>query len=1029
MVKSIPRFSKPAEPMKMNSKIKKRLLHSAGLCCILTINSQGSEAKKPNVLFIAVDDLRPSLGCYGDINAITPNIDKLAKRGVVFNRAYCQQAVCNPSRASVMTGLRPDQIGVTNLESHFRDRLPDVETLPQAFMRNGYQTIGIGKIFHGQRNTQDDLSWTKPPVMNLSKKEDEYALPKNKEGGKADSYEWAAVEDEAYEDGRIAKEAIRELKELKKTGNPFFLAVGFKKPHLPFCIPQKYWDLYQDELFAGIPHPERPSDAPDVAFHNSQELRGYRDITEKGKIEPTKVRMLWHGYYACVSYVDAQVGKIIDLLDELGLTENTIIVLWGDHGYHLGEQSLWCKSTNFELDTRIPLVISAPGMSKSGVNSNSLVEAVDLYPTLLDLCGLKPEGDLAGVSLKPVLTNPETELKQAVFSQFVRPYSALFSETAGYMGYSVRTKEWRCTAWFNLQNDSIEYRELYDLRKTAVERKNCSGEKELKEVESRLICLLRDYRSGNYQTQPAKEVTSKIFTIRNEIPVLTMKSETPVLLIKLSLKSVSGCKIRSIKLDLEGTTDVNDIERIRLSYAGSDSTFAAERQFGETKQGAQPMLFCDNLVIADQTAWFRVFIRLKDKIDLLHKINVNCESIETNEGILENAEKKKQMGLRVGIALRKHGDDNVHTYRIPGLTTSASGTLLAVYDVRRESSRDLQGNIDIGLSRSIDGGNTWEPMRIILDQRDWGGLPEKFNGVSDPCILLDKKSNTIFVAGLWMYGVLDANGRWTEGLSKTSEAWNHQWRDRGSQPGFDVKQTAQFLMTKSTDDGQTWSDPVNLTRMCKKEKWWLWAPAPGHGITLDDGTLVFPTQGRDEKGRSFSNITWSGDGGQTWKTTNIASYGTTENMIAQLTDGSVMINARDGRSRGNTSDTNGRVIFVTDNLGETWKEHPTSRKALIEPTCMASLHKHEYTENDQKKSILVFSNPSSKTSRDHMTIKVSFDDGKTWPEKYWILLDEKKGRGYSCLTSVDEQTIGILYEGSQADLIFQKIALSELIGK
>jgi sialidase-1 len=280
-----------------------------------------------------------------------------------------------------------------------------------------------------------------------------------------------------------------------------------------------------------------------------------------------------------------------------------------------------------------------------------------------------------------------------------------------------------------------------------------------------------------------------------------------------------------------------------------------------------------------------------------------------------------------------------------------------------------------------------------------------------------------------MYGVLNSNGQWIAGLTEASDDWNHQWRDKGSQPGFDVKQTSQFLITKSTDDGQTWYEPVNLTKMCKKEAWWLWAPAPGHGITLDDGTLVFPTQGRDENGKSFSNITWSKDGGKTWTTSHAASQGTTENMIAQLTDGSIMINARDSKNKGNTFNTNGRVISVTHDLGESWTEHASSRNALIEPACMASLHKHEYTDKGQKKSILMFSNPNSKTDRDHMTIKVSFDDGKTWPEKYWMLLDEGKGRGYSCLTSIDEQTIGILYEGSQSDLIFQKIALKELINK
>lgn len=235
------------------------------------------------------------------------------------------------------------------------------------------------------------------------------------------------------------------------------------------------------------------------------------------------------------------------------------------------------------------------------------------------------------------------------------------------------------------------------------------------------------------------------------------------------------------------------------------------------------------------------------------------------------------------------------------------------------------------------------------------------------------------------------------------------------------------MVVTSTDDGKTWSKPVNLTRMCKKEEWWLWAPSPGHGITLNDSTLVFPTQGRDENGKTFSNITYSKDGGKTWQTSQSAYSNTTENMVAQLSDSSIMMNARYNLNRSNPGDTNGRVVVTTNNLGQTWTEHPTSRSALIESTCMASLHKHIYHENGEEQNILLFSNPNTKIGRHHMTLKVSLDDGNTWPEKYWMLLDEGKSRGYSCITSIDENTIGILYEGSQADLTFESIPLNEII--
>lgn len=376
--------------------------------------------------------------------------------------------------------------------------------------------------------------------------------------------------------------------------------------------------------------------------------------------------------------------------------------------------------------------------------------------------------------------------------------------------------------------------------------------------------------------------------------------------------------------------------------------------------------------------------------------------------------------MRIGVAVRQHMQDEVHTSRIPGLATSKKGTLLAVYDVRYNGSRDLQGNIDIGLNRSFDGGVTWEPFQVVLDQKNWGELPEKFNGVSDPCILVDERTNTIFVAGLWMHGILDGKtGKWISGLSNDSKKWQHQWRGRGSQPGLSVKQTCQFLITKSTDDGKTWSKPINITPTTKRKGWWLYAPAPGHGITLHDRTLVLPTQGRDENGLPFSNITYSKDGGDTWHASNPAYKDVTENMAVQLSDGSIMLNMRDNRNRRHQNENvdNGRRVCITTDLGNTWTEHPTSRKALTEPTCMASLHRQG--------GKLFFSNPNSRIARKNMTIKMSTDQGMTWSTKHWILLDEQNGRGYSCLTTVNDSTIGILYEGSQADLIFQQIPIQD----
>lgn len=508
------------------------------------------------------------------------------------------------------------------------------------------------------------------------------------------------------------------------------------------------------------------------------------------------------------------------------------------------------------------------------------------------------------------------------------------------------------------------------------------------------------------------------------LPVLTGKDANPVLKVEMIRQQPEDYSLQKIVISLEGTTDLNDIGQISLFKSDEEGRFATDMLIGEAQPPASVVTFKDNFNVTEDTLIFWVSVTLKENIDLTHRIKVQCKSISTDIGKVHIPAVDTQ-SLRVGVAVRRHMQDGVHTSRIPGLATSKNGTLLAIYDARYESARDLQGHIDIGLNRSTDGGRTWNPMQIVLDMNEWGGLPEKYNGVSDACILVDDNTGDIYIAGLWMHGVLDREtGKWVEGMTEDSTRWIHQWQAKGSQPGFGVKETSQFLITKSTDDGLTWSGPVNITPIKKKE-WWLFAPAPGHGITLADGTLVFPTQGRDETGEPFSNITWSKDSGKTWTTGNPAHKNTTECMAVQLSDGSVMLNMRDNRNRGN-EEVNGRTIATTTDLGDTWTEHPTSRKALIEPTCMASLHKHAYHENGVEKSVLLFVNPASVSRRDNITLKVSYDDGNTWPEDKHILLDEYNGRGYSCITSVNDSTIGILYESSQADMVFQTVSLKEI---
>ncbi len=459
---------------------------------------QNKKSTKLNVIFIAVDDLRPTLGCFRDPVAITPHIDLLANQGVVFTRHYVQAASCAPSRTSMLTGLRPDEVRVTNHITHFRDTRPEVVTMPQLFKNNGYAAINLGKIFHYKSGYNDSVSWNEEHFL---KGHQNYVLSENvKAKGKAASSECTEVDDTAYFDGKIADKAIEYLKKFKETNTPFFLGIGHLKPHLPFNAPKKYWDLYNRDDFGNIENRERPLNAPDIAFHQWQELRGYKDIKKKGALSTEKEKELWHGYYACVSFIDVQIGKVLKTLDELNLRENTIIVLWGDHGYHLGEQDLWCKSTNFDLSARSPLIISAPGIGNSGQTCDAVVESVDLYPTIIDLSGIEPADILSGTSLKPLLENPKNKWKNIAFNQFVRPYEAAIGGRVPvtHMGYSVRTEEWRYTAWFNVSKDSFEFPELYSFRESSFPNENLAGKPEFAETVARLQKLVQEYKDGKY---------------------------------------------------------------------------------------------------------------------------------------------------------------------------------------------------------------------------------------------------------------------------------------------------------------------------------------------------------------------------------------------------------------------------------------------------------------------------------------------------------------------------------------------------
>jgi len=423
-------------------------------------------AERPNVLFISVDDLRVELGCYGDTIVKSPHIDALAQRGTLFERAYCQQAVCNPSRASVLTGMRPSSLGIWSLPPHFRETHPHVVTLPQHFKRHGYFTQNIGKMFHNWRQDEykgDAPSWSVPAVMHYASHGFDKPVVKGKVPPNlidTPRCEMRDVPDEAYFDGRIAAMAVEALAELKAKGQPFFFAVGFWKPHADFNPPKKYWDMYEREDVTPPANPGAPKNVPPIAMHDAREIMRAFKKRKGGRPTPDDVINLRHGYYAATSYVDAQVGKVIAALDKLGLAENTVIVLWSDHGFHLGEQALWAKTSNFELDARVPMIIVTPKHA-GGQRCTSMVELLDLYPTLTDLCGLPTPGFVDGVSLRPVLDDPNAAVHEAAFTWHPRPAYPQRADPQ-VMGYSMRTPRYRYTEWRDFKTGKVQASELYD---------------------------------------------------------------------------------------------------------------------------------------------------------------------------------------------------------------------------------------------------------------------------------------------------------------------------------------------------------------------------------------------------------------------------------------------------------------------------------------------------------------------------------------------------------------------------------------
>lgn len=525
------------------------------------------------------------------------------------------------------------------------------------------------------------------------------------------------------------------------------------------------------------------------------------------------------------------------------------------------------------------------------------------------------------------------------------------------------------------------------------------------------------------------KASDTVFIRETQIPILIERQDNVLFYIRLDAKESKS--LDEIVLDFGKSTKLSDVQAVKLYYGGTEAlqdksknrmapveyissfrpgtTLAANSSYSvkcaEVLKPSGRVVLRGNYKLFPGVNFFWISLQMKPGTSLQTQISSNLCAVKIDGKEADcNFICPKNIFHRMAVGVRHAGDDGSAAFRIPGLVTSNKGTLLGVYDVRYNNSVDLQEYVDVGLSRSTDGGKSWEKMRLPLSFGEYGGLPKAQNGVGDPSILVDTKTNTIWVVAAWTHGMGNQRAWWS------------------SHPGMDMNHTAQLVLAKSTDDGKTWSEPINITEQVKDPSWYFLLQGPGRGITMSDGTLVFPTQFIDSTRVPNAGIMYSKDQGKTWKMHNMARTNTTEAQVVEIEPGVLMLNMRDNRGGS-------RAVSITKDLGETWTEHPSSRKALQEPVCMASLLNVNAEDNILNRDILLFSNPNTVKGRHHITIKASLDKGITWLPEHQLMLDEEPGWGYTCLTMIDKETIGILYESSVAHMTFQAIKLTDLIKK
>ena len=520
----------------------------------------------------------------------------------------------------------------------------------------------------------------------------------------------------------------------------------------------------------------------------------------------------------------------------------------------------------------------------------------------------------------------------------------------------------------------------------------------------------------------------KVLVYEPQLPILIERHDN--VLFNLRIDAKENKTLSEVKLFFREGVKLDEIASVKLYYSGTEGAgrkgihyapnldYIASRLPGNTlvanpsysilkSEVASPknqVTFKTDQKLFPGVNYFWVSLRMKPNASVRSKISAEIIDVKLDGKSVAFEQVNKQDAHYLGIGVRHSGDDGVESYRIPGLVTTNAGTLLGVYDVRHNNSADLQEYVEIGLSRSTDGGQTWEKMRIPMSFGEYGGLPKAQNGCGDPAILVDKQTGTIWIVAAWTHGM----------------GWNRAWTN--SMPGMDKEHTAQLVMVKSEDDGRTWSEPINVTEQMKDPSWYFFFQGPGRGITMDDGTLVFASQYIGKDKIPNAGIMYSKDHGKTWKVSKHARTNTTESQVAEIAPGILMLNMRDNRGGS-------RAVSTTTDMGETWKEHESSRTALPESICMASLIHVKAKDNVLGKDILLFSNPNTTEGRHSMTIKASLDGGYTWLSENQLLVDSGSSWGYSCLSMIDQETVGILYEGSVAHMTFQAINLKDIIKK